>query len=240
MSGVIYEPSGKAKEYADLALNLYRGCAHACAYCYVPQILRMSKRQFHFYVTPKKNVINRLEEDVKKMRGEKRPVLLSFSCDPYQPIDESYQLTRRAIRILKDNDMRITILTKGGLLANRDFDLLDETDFVGATLTFQNVSDSLNWEPNASLPEERLQMLRDAKKNGFGTWVSFEPIISPEQVIELIKKTHDFVDEYKIGKLNYHSYSQQIDWSFWTREIVDCIRSYGKTPYVKESLKKYL
>ena len=33
---IIYEPRGKAREYAELAVNLYKGCAHACIYCYAP------------------------------------------------------------------------------------------------------------------------------------------------------------------------------------------------------------
>lgn len=31
---VIYEPKGMALEYAELAANLYRGCSHACRFCY--------------------------------------------------------------------------------------------------------------------------------------------------------------------------------------------------------------
>lgn len=34
----IYEPSGKAREYSPLALNLYKGCDHGCNYCYVPDM----------------------------------------------------------------------------------------------------------------------------------------------------------------------------------------------------------
>ena len=38
--GYIYEPKGRAREYGELALNLYSGCRHGCKYCYVPAVLR--------------------------------------------------------------------------------------------------------------------------------------------------------------------------------------------------------
>jgi DNA repair photolyase len=237
---IIYEPKGKAKEYAELAVNLYKGCGHGCKYCYAPKILRMSIEQFHRQPHPRKNVLLNLEKDCQRLQGDSRHVLLSFLSDPYQPIDNNYKLTRKAIDILKNHHFKLKVLTKGGLRATRDFDLLEPGDCVGATLTTTNIGASLHWEPEASLPEERFQMLRKAKEHGFDTWVSFEPIIMPRHVIDMVEITHEYVDEYKIGKLNYHPFAKEIHWSYWTREIVDCIRSYGKKLYVKEDLREYL
>ena len=42
--GIIYEPSGKAREYAQLAANLYEGCDHRCTYCFGPKALRKKSR----------------------------------------------------------------------------------------------------------------------------------------------------------------------------------------------------
>ena len=39
----IYAPAGQAGEYAPLAANPYRGCGHGCAYCYVPQVLKIDR-----------------------------------------------------------------------------------------------------------------------------------------------------------------------------------------------------
>lgn len=39
---IIYEPKGRAREYANLAANLYSGCIHGCVYCYVPQFLHLA------------------------------------------------------------------------------------------------------------------------------------------------------------------------------------------------------
>ena len=42
----VYAPKGQAGEYAPLATNPYRGCGHKCAYCYVPNVLRMDRKEF--------------------------------------------------------------------------------------------------------------------------------------------------------------------------------------------------
>ena len=97
---VIYEPAGKAREYSPLAVNLYRGCGHKCEYCYAPRILRMSTEGFHNPTQRKKDLIKKIEADVKELsqKGCTDPILLCFTCDPYQPIDVEYRLTRRVIR----------------------------------------------------------------------------------------------------------------------------------------------
>src|SRR3972149_6634508 len=45
--GVIYEPTGKAREYAELAVNLYSGCGHSCGYCYAPACLKKTRADFY-------------------------------------------------------------------------------------------------------------------------------------------------------------------------------------------------
>ena len=91
--GILYEPAGRAREYAALAANLYAGCGHGCVYCYAPDALRKERDSFHSNPQPRAKAIEILEKDCAK--GDKKgSVLFSFSCDPYQPIDEQYQLTR--------------------------------------------------------------------------------------------------------------------------------------------------
>ena len=72
---VIYEPTGKAKEYADLACNLYNGCTHGCSYCYAK---RYKKEEYYAAADPKKNVIEKLKKDVAQLNGNTPEILLSF------------------------------------------------------------------------------------------------------------------------------------------------------------------
>ena len=71
MKPIIYEPKGAAREYAPLAVNLYRGCLHGCAYCYAPACLRMPADAFHEEAAVRPFAINRLEEDAVKLLSRK-------------------------------------------------------------------------------------------------------------------------------------------------------------------------
>lgn len=46
----IYEPTGKAKEYGDYAINIYTGCPHRCYYCFAPNVLHREREKFHDHV----------------------------------------------------------------------------------------------------------------------------------------------------------------------------------------------
>ena len=236
----IYQPRGKAYEYSPLALNLYKGCAHACAYCFAPSATFTDREQFSAaaYIRPRPGIIAELEKDAKKYAGDPREVLLSFTSDAYQPCEERHGITRQALEILKANNLRPTILTKAGKLAQRDFDIL--ATIPGAafavTLTTDNEAESKEWEPGAALPAERIENLRAAHAAGIKTWVSFEPVINPAAVLRIIEQTHGFVGLYKVGKLNYHQHSKSINWVSFRENATALLDKIGKPYIVKKDL----
>ena len=246
---VIYEPRGRAGEYAPLAVNLYRGCGHGCIYCYAPEATFIDRQEF-IKATPRQGIIKKLEKDAPQaaLDGHKGNVLLCFTCDPYQPIDITYQLTRQAIIILHENGFNITILTKGGKRAERDFDLLRHGDEFATTLTFLDEQKSLQWEPGAAIPEERIEAVRKAHDLGIETWVSLEPVIDAEQTLEIIRQTHTFVDLFKVGKLNYseklpepyRSQVKDIDWYKFAKDVTAVLDEYDCLSYIKRDLRRYL
>jgi DNA repair photolyase len=204
---IIYEPKGRAREYAALACNVYNGCDHRCRYCYA--------KRLGSHANPKTRVglLDGLIEEIgapNTLRG--KMVHLCFTCDPYQTFDVRIGDTRRVIYMIHAAGGGVAILTKGGSRALRDIDLMTNKDAHAATLTFLDDEKSKEWEPGAALPSDRIQTLRIFNNAGIKTWVSLEPVLEPETSIEIIKMVHGFVDIFKIGKLNHSELADTIDW----------------------------
>ena len=212
------------------------GCNHGCLYCYAPSTIKRKKERY-CEIEPTNNTIENIKNSAKNYRDQ--DVLLCFFTDTYNSLDMEMQLTRQAITILRDNGVIPVILTKAGMKSTRDFDLLDSNSKYGATLTFIKPEDSLRWEPFAALPEERFQALKEAKSKGIKTWVSLEPVIDPEQSIECIHKTHEFVDHYKVGKWNYDKRASEINWKKFLNDAVSVLKHYKKDFYIKTDLRGF-
>lgn len=239
---MIYEPRGKAREYAPRAANHYSGCAHGCLYCYAPSALRRDRADFHAHPTWREGAIEQLDKDAAKLQaaGYTGSVLFCFTTDPYQPLDCTAKLTRLGIKTLHAHGLSVEILTKGGRRAERDFDLLTPADRFATTLTFLDEADSLNWEPGAALPDDRIAAIERAKSLGLTTWASLEPVIDPVQSLEIIGRTADCIDLFKVGKLNHHPLAATIDWADFARAAVALLEKLGKAYYIKDDLRKYL
>lgn len=243
MRNPIYKPTGKAAEYAHLALNLYTGCDNGCTYCYGPSVLHVSREDF-VKVNPRNGVLHAARVQMNKWKIPQKGrdgmnhgrILLCFTCDPYPSIDTS--ITRNALAMLRNVGTPFTVLTKSGKRALRDMEIYGPNDAFGTTLTFTSTEDSKKWEPNAALPDDRMETLRKFHEAGIHTWVSFEPVIDPEQTLELIKLTHGFVDHYKVGKLNYLRSS--IDWRLFGIKVLKTLNRLCKRYYIKRDLAEYL
>ena len=240
---IIYEPRGKAREYSALAANLYKGCSHACSYCFAPAATFTDRAKFSraSYIRPRPGILEGLAKDAEKISGNPNPILMSFTSDVYQEADKTLGITRKALEIMDANKLTPQILTKAGPWAiRRDADILAKAGGIwAATLTTDDPAESLEWEPCAALPAERIEALRIAKASGLQTWVSFEPVINPEAVYRLVDKTADFVDLYKVGKLNYHPRAKEIDWSDFLARVERKLDEHGAMRYIKIDLEAY-
>ncbi len=240
MTKIIYEPKGPAREYAPLAANLYRGCGHGCIYCYAPNILKMKRWDFYHNPEPRKDILKNLERELATGEYEGKRILLSFTSDPYQRLEDRDLITRNALLLFVKYGVNWDILTKAGGNACVDFGLYRKGDRFGSTLTFMDPHESKRWEPHAAIPTCRFSAIKKAHSMGIPTWVSLEPVIDPDQTFEIIWETHAFVDEYRVGKLNYHPRSKEIDWHRFTKTVVGLLEGLGKKYLIKDSLEPYL
>jgi hypothetical protein len=90
------------------------------------------------------------------------------------------------------------------------------------------------------LPEDRLRALEEAHKRGIETWASLEPVIDPAETLELIRRSHGFVDHFKVGKWNHDKRADSIDWRKFAVEVVELLDSLGCDYYIKDDLKPFL
>jgi len=236
----IYEPAGKAREYSPLALNYFKGCDHGCKYCYVPNMLiRFNSKYDHNTVITDVD-FTKIEKSAQKFRGCEKQILFSFTTDPYnrQNIDQ----TKRVLEILNFYGHKVAILSKGGKRILKDietFKKFGDRIKIGTTLTFDNDKDSKEWEHGATLPNERIEVLRQIQNEGIKTWASFEPVIYPEQSLSLLKNVVGFIDHVKIGKINnYKGIDKGIDWSKFIFDSVRILRDANMHDrfYIKKDL----
>jgi DNA repair photolyase len=241
MTQLIYQPKGKAGEYAEWALNHYTGCDHRCTYCYAPAILKMSREEFS-QVKPRwddERFFAQLDREAAGMaaKGLTPQVLLSFTTDPYCNLDVEVGRTRRVIELLHRHGISVCTLTKGGTRALRDLDLFTPEDAFATTLTFTYDNTSQQYEPGADMPTGRLQTLRRYHEEGVTTWVSLEPVFDVVSTLWLIEQSAPFVDLFKVGTLNYHPHARNIDWCRFGHQAVSLLESLGKAYMIKADLR---
>jgi DNA repair photolyase len=239
MNNPIYEPKTRAKEYGDYALNIYTGCPHRCTYCYVPAVLHKTPEEFHSRVDPRPGILEATQKQLAKGDFKGKMIHLCFTCDPY-PVGFDNSITREIIMSIKNAGAHVQILTKGGKQAERDFDLLDSGDLFGITLSCWWNEAWKEFEPNASNPVERINTLTEAYRRNFNTWISFEPVMKPDEVLHILKHTLADIGykkmTCKIGKLNYVKNST--DWRSFGSEAERICKDNGWNYYIKEDLRK--
>lgn len=147
------------------SFNPYTGCAHRCLYCYATYIPRF------YHLREKKNLFRNLERDLKVL-PEKALISMSNSSDPYPPVEREREITRNCLKILKDYDVRLLIVTKSDIVV-RDVDILSEMRCaVSITITGLDFL-----EPNAPPTERRVKAMKELKECGIPTILRFDPII---------------------------------------------------------------
>ena len=244
---VIYQPSGKAGEYAQWACNFYTGCSNNCDYCYLkkgpyahvwtdyPKLKSSFKNEDEAFQCFVKEVNKNL--DALRHHG----LFFSFSTDPM--LEETAALTIASMEYCVRQDIPCVVLSKCARMA----ECLDNPVFnsergrellvFGSTLTASDME-----EGNASSHLERINTLAAFHSAGFMTFASIEPIVSFAASLEAVKDAAPYCKLFKIGlmsgvKKDYY-------------DVIDCVRFIAQVRavtvlhecqvYWKNSMRKFI
>jgi DNA repair photolyase len=166
-------------------LNPYRGCFHACAYCYA----RSSHQYWGFgagtdfdrKIVVKTNVAEKLREEFLRPSWKGETIAFSGNTDCYQPLEAVYGLTRKCLEVCREFQNPVGIITKGALI-RRDIALLapmsrETKVFVSLSIPFADDATGRAVEPGASLPSQRFETLAMLSEAGIRTGIGIAPVI---------------------------------------------------------------
>ena len=166
-------------------LNPYRGCTHACHYCYArryhAQFELGADDEFASVILVKTNLVEVLKRELRKPSWAGELVAIGTATDCYQPIEGSYKLTRSALEVLCEASNPTSIVTKGPMIV-RDKDILialsARTD-CSVCISVPCVDDDV-WralEPGTAHPMQRLRAVRELVDAGIHAGVLMSPIV---------------------------------------------------------------
>lgn len=169
----------------DAGINVYRGCEHGCAYCFARpthEYLGFSAGlDFESKIMVKENAPELLRAELASPRWKPQVLGMSGVTDCYQPLERKFQLTRRCLEVLLEFRNPVCIITKN-YLVTRDKAILAELArfdavVVNVSITTLNPKLTQILEPRASLPNARLNAIRELSELGVTVGVLAAPMI---------------------------------------------------------------
>lgn len=241
MSKAIYQPKGKAREYSAWACNLYNGCPNGCFYCYNNKGITKSKVggtnvRLKKCLVDEKTALSIFKEELDRY---KESIIhdgflhFNFVSDPCLP--ETIELNWSCIDYALSKSVPCQVLTKRA-------DWLEHPAVQNALshpklLIGFSLTGCDDLEPGAGTNDERVKAMSFLHGIGVKTWASIEPIIDPQNSLDMIAKTIGCCDHFKIGILSgQKNYTPDQIRNF--KAAVDVLNL--KSVYWKESLLEYI
>lgn len=171
--------------YFQWTINPYRGCQHACVYCFARPTHQYlgydSGRDFESRIVVKTNAAQVLEEQLRKPSWRRELIALGTACDPYQQAELKYGITRSILQVLLRFQQPVHTLTKSPSIT-RDADLwsrLAEVTDTQVAFSIPTLDDEA-WkklEPGTAKPIKRMQAMRALTDAGVPCGVMIAPIV---------------------------------------------------------------
>ena len=169
----------------EWTLNPYRGCTHACHYCYArryhTQFELGADDEFASMIFVKTNFVEVLRRELQKPSWQGEYVAVGTATDCYQPIEGHYKLTRRSLEALCEFRNPAGVVTKGPMIV-RDKDVLADLSRRAGCSVYISVPcvDDDVWrklEPGTAHPMQRLRAVRELVDAGVRAGVLMNPIV---------------------------------------------------------------
>jgi DNA repair photolyase len=193
-------------------INPYRGCTHACAYCFArPTHTYLgfdAGRDFEREIVVKVNSPELLRAELARPSWRGEHIALGTNTDPYQWVEGRYKLMTGIWEALLEARNPCSVLTKSPLLL-RDLPLLTQlaatTEF-SAAVSVPTI-DERAWrqsEPRTPNPRARLEAIAELARAGVKTGVLIAPLMpgindAPEQVSEILELASEAGASYVTG-----------------------------------------
>ncbi len=196
---IINRVPGAAQVPFSWTINPYRGCSHACRYCFARNTHTYldldSGRDFDSKIVVKVNAPELVRRELAHPKWAGEPIAMGTNTDPYQRAEGRYGLMRRIIEALRDRANPFSILTKGTLIL-RDLDLLTQAARLAPVSVAVSIGsiDEQVWrdiEPGAPSPLRRVDVVRRLSAAGLGCSVMMAPVLpglsdGPQQLDETV------------------------------------------------------
>lgn len=167
------------------SVNPYRGCYHGCAYCYARPTHEYldfgAGTDFERRIVVKANAPSLLYDRLRDPEWAREPITFSGVTDCYQPLEQSYEVTRECLEVCAEIGNPVCVVTKGALV-RRDIDVLERLGEkapvrVYVSIPFADDEVGRAVEPHATLVSQRFETLGQLSEAGIPTGVAVAPII---------------------------------------------------------------
>jgi DNA repair photolyase len=186
----------------DYSVNVYRGCQHACTYCFsrpTHEYLGFGAgTDFERKIVVKVNAPRLLRAEMLKRSWKGSELVFSFTSDPYLPLEAHYKLTRACLEVCLEFRNPVGIVTKSALV-RRDADVLaalarEASAAVFFTIGFVDHKTARALEPHAPSPDSRFKAMEELARAGIPVGIGIAPVVpglNDPHIPQLLKRARE-------------------------------------------------
>lgn len=219
-------------------MNIYRGCAHRCAYCYALYSQRyLNQGDFYHDIYVKTNIAEKLDQQLASPHWQRQLINIGSVSDSYQPAEAQYEMMRQILPVMIRHRNPCVLSTKSDLIL-RDLELIDElasVTYVNIAVTITTTDEKLASivEPNAISPQRRKEVVALIKKHTKATVgihvLPLMPMINDAEaslrtLMEWIQDTH--ADYGTFGSLHLHGVTKHTYFQMLQKHFPQLVKPY--------------